>query len=254
MNSFPSNSQIHNQNINQMMLDNFELENRIFSINNKNINYKSYACDSSDFNMSKKLYADYVELANQYLDNIQIKNEENLKHIKIALAILLVHNDLEIENNLDDRIKSIKWMLDNPDLYASVGNHGTFRKIIRSRIASKIEEIQSLTEEEIKKYIELQETSKKVAQKNQELLIQAKMPEINSEAHTISEQQFLEERQREFNEEIRQQIQANNQQRASNNWHNPEETDSSSDDEYHPAADAEVDYYGTDYEGLLGMY
>jgi hypothetical protein len=153
--------------------------------------------------MNTKLQADYAELAHQYLDNIPIEKEQDFEIIAEALKSITEPTvSHTVPQNLEGRIKTLKDIVDNPDLYVQDSqNYNQFTKIIIGRVAAKINEIQNLNPEEKQKYIADQKKVKEGAMANQEIMSGRQAPAPDSEAHVISEQQLLQEIESQFQQE-----------------------------------------------------
>jgi len=105
---------------------------------------------------SSKLEADYAELANHYLDRIPIDNVECFAVVRKALSSIIHPNDgYQLSIELMDRVKGIKEIMDQPNLYVEDPCHDEiFKGIILARIAAKITEIDTLDSKNKEIYIE----------------------------------------------------------------------------------------------------
>ena len=153
--------------------------------------------------MTPKLIGQYVELANKYLDHIPVENTSDFEVIAEALkSITDSHQSHIIPETLKGRITDISDLLENPDLYVEKQAHyQEFKNIILSRVAAKIHEFAQLTPKEKATYIANQSQIKQESKQNHDNMAQHQAPAINSEAHTISEQEMLAEQQRRFQAE-----------------------------------------------------
>lgn len=154
--------------------------------------------------MSTKLRAEYTELVNNYLDNIPAKKEEDFEVIKIALRTIIDPSlvQSELPDDLAGRVNEIKNLINEPELYVHDSNNfSAFKEIITSRVAAKIQEIEKLGPLERKKYIENQSSLRARAEENQEVMANSEAPDVDSEAHTISHAQWLQEIQAQFRDE-----------------------------------------------------
>jgi hypothetical protein len=153
--------------------------------------------------MTPKLIADYVELANKYLDQIPVEKTSDFEVITEALKTITENKPVSsLPETLKGRISEIKDIIDNPDIYvAKKENYQEFKNIILNRVAGKIKEFSLLKPEEKEAYIANQAMAGNQRQQNQNVMSQYKPPSEDSEKHTISEQQMLEEQQRQYQDE-----------------------------------------------------
>ncbi len=160
--------------------------------------------------MNTKLQADYAELVHQYLDNLPAEKEQDFEVIVEALKSITEPTvSHTVPQNLEGRIKTIKEIVDNPDLYVQDNKYyDEFKTIIIQRVVAKINEIQNLSPADKEKYIADQKKLKETAMASQSVIKTHQPPAPGSEAHTISEQQMLQQMQLQFQQELLQTAQA----------------------------------------------
>jgi hypothetical protein len=122
--------------------------------------------------MNSKLIADYVELANQHLDNLPIESLEEFDMTVIALENLVHQAPLpELSKSLHGRIKSIQELLSQPELYVAKQEHfKEYQHIVSARILSKINAIRFMTLTEKNSYISDLKQDRELKVKEQERL------------------------------------------------------------------------------------
>lgn len=147
--------------------------------------------------LSTKLQAEYTELINQYLDTIPVEKPEDFVEIKEALqAITDPTQSHHIAPTLEGRIKDIKEVLEQPELYvAKTDDYQEFTSIVMRRIAAKVSEINNLSPSEKEKIISEQNEIKERALQNQALMASRSPPAVGSEAHVVSEIEWLRQLQ-----------------------------------------------------------
>ncbi len=135
--------------------------------------------------MSSKLNADYIELANSYLDAIPIANAKDALEAVHGLTEMLQKRFTDTQTPIAQKLIGIQELLDNPDMYVEQEQHyQEYIELIKARIQAKIDELNNQSNKErIKRYQE-QQTLKNEAAHNQTLMAAATAPALHSEAHT----------------------------------------------------------------------
>lgn len=151
-----------------------------------------------------KLIAEYSELTNQYLDNLPVEKLEDFEALKEALKVITEPTqNHQVSPSLTGRITAIKEIIDQPEIYVQNSEHyGEFKSIIVQRVASKIQELDALSLDEKEKYITDQKKLKERAIQNQTIMNGRQEPAIGSEAHTISEEEWLQQQQARFQRQL----------------------------------------------------
>ena len=152
--------------------------------------------------MSSRSTANYAELANELLDRIPIDSNEDAQTAAIALRRLIIPPESASSSApplvgrvevIEQSIDSVRELLENPDIYTRPELHETFRRIVRDRIASKIQELEKLTPRKVEKTKEWQQKRHQQAAEYQRMVANRTPPAAFSAAHTISEEQALVE-------------------------------------------------------------
>lgn len=98
--------------------------------------------------LSNKLRADYIELINQQLDNIQIISLDDFEIAQHALQhIVQPQEGYSFPEKYQEKMFSINDYLQSPEDYVEhKQNYSEYQQIIRARIVAKINELQSLND------------------------------------------------------------------------------------------------------------
>lgn len=142
--------------------------------------------------LSNKLRADYIELINQQLDSVQITSLADFELVQQALQnILQPVEGYLVPVKFQEKVFFIKDTLQSPEDYVMhEANYNEYQEIIRERIHAKINEIQSLSEEQKQVYTQNQQEQRLQAISNQQMMAQHQSPEQGSEAHVLTEEQW----------------------------------------------------------------
>lgn len=154
--------------------------------------------------LTSKLRADYIELINKQLDTIQIDSLEDFALAEQALQniILPVEGYLSPEK-YREKIFFIKDYLHSPEDYVQhEQDYKEYQQIIRERIAAKAGELQSLDMTQKQSYIQHQQAQRAQTTINQQTMAQRRPPQPGSDAHVQTEDEWLAERQQQFNREL----------------------------------------------------
>lgn len=151
--------------------------------------------------LSTKLQAEYADLVNQYLDHIPIASVNEFSTVADALGTITdPKTSRTVPNGLKERISSIQELLDQPELYVeNKKDYAAYRKVILDRVAAKVRELSSMTLAEKERYMAEGHERKERTAHFQNITVSARPPAPNSEAHTISDEQWLAEEQARFN-------------------------------------------------------
>jgi hypothetical protein len=143
--------------------------------------------------ITPKLQAEYVELANQYLDHLPVENVEQARLAAIALRTIADQQSLPsgLASSLQGRVESIKELLDSPEMYAKPEDVKEFKSIIMARVASKISELEALSQQECERIGKEQRSTREEAEANRARMAQAAPPAQGSAAHVVSEEEAL---------------------------------------------------------------
>ena len=150
--------------------------------------------------LSSKLKADYVELINQQLDHIPMPSIEEFNLVNEALInIVSPRAGYSIPEALRERIFDISDLLDSPEDYVeSKEDYAEYQQIIRDRINAKVLELQSCNEKQKEAYIKAHKERKTAAAQYQQQIAGRQAPQPGSNAHTLTQEQWLAEQQAIF--------------------------------------------------------
>lgn len=150
--------------------------------------------------LSKKLKADYVELINEKLDHISIRMIEEFDLINEALMhVVTPQTDYLIPEAQREQIMDISDLLNSPEEYvASEDDYAEYQQIIRDRIHAKVLEFQSLSDAQKLAYMKALSERELKAIQFQQQIAGRQAPQPGSDAHTMTEEQWLAEQQAEF--------------------------------------------------------
>jgi len=153
--------------------------------------------------LSNKLRAEYIELINQQLDNIQIESLEDFEIAQQALQnIIQPVEGYAPPEKYREKMFLIKDNLQSPEDYVEYErNYSEYQQIIRDRIIAKINELQSLNTTQKQSYIENQQAQRSQTATNQQIMAQRRPPQPDDAAHVQTEAEWLTERQRQLNRE-----------------------------------------------------
>ncbi len=150
--------------------------------------------------LTNKLKADYVELINKQLDHIPMESVEEIDLIKEALSN--INNPTagySVPETLRERIFDVSDILNSPEDYVeSEQNYAEYQQIIRDRINAKVVELQSLSEGQKLADIQAHHERGTAAAQYQQQIAERQAPKPGSDAHTITEEEFLRQRELEF--------------------------------------------------------
>ena len=153
--------------------------------------------------LTARMKYDYVELINKRLD-IPVKSIEEFDAMQEALSNILAPNARYLTPEvLQEQILDICDLLNSPQDYViSVDDYPEYQKIIHSRIEEPVKMFQSFSHEEKLAYIQNQKKNREEDHANaaayQALVAERQPPQPGSEAHTITEEQWLAEQQANF--------------------------------------------------------
>lgn len=143
--------------------------------------------------LSTKLKTDIISLADNYLDKLPL-NEGIEVVIEALKSIIEPQFNHIIPDSLKGRIKEIKDIIDEPELYvAKRENYRSFKMIVLGRVVFKINELNRLKPEEKERYINAQAELKKSFKNHKDMAEHA--PKVGSAAHTLSDEEFYLEQQ-----------------------------------------------------------
>ena len=146
--------------------------------------------------LSKKLVADYVEMINQILDHL-VENENEFDSISDALKNININiniNEDSIPAELRERIFHVKDVLNSPEDYVEQEeNYPEYCLIIKGRIDSKIQELQSMSGEQKLSYLSQRQEKLHETEDYNQKISRLTPPSIHSDAHVISEEEMLAE-------------------------------------------------------------
>jgi hypothetical protein len=144
--------------------------------------------------ISTKLRAEYVELANQYLDPLPIGSVDQARMVATALRAISQPqhpSKPRLDSGLQGRVESIKELLDSPEAYAKAEHVAAFRSIVRDRVASKIANLEALSQAECERIYSEQQRAREQAVANHAKMASRAPPAPGSEAHVVSEEKAL---------------------------------------------------------------
>ena len=159
--------------------------------------------------LSTKLRAEYAELIAQSLDNIPIDSLEDFDSVHQALQNIIRpaasrHSiAYTVPEKYKDRMFAIKDHLQDPGDYVEhERDYDEYKQIIRDRITSKIQELQSFDSAQKEAYIQNQHDRRSQTTVNQEIMAQHMPPEPESDRHVLTEQQWHAQQQGHFQSEL----------------------------------------------------
>jgi len=158
--------------------------------------------------LTSKLRQDYAELADGYLSGMSAysRSEDSIRQeggttglvgkpediIEALSSITDPDGEHEVKEPLKESIGAIKELLENPDMYVRNPNdYDEFQGIVTSRIQKKIEDLKALSPEEAQQEQERQQQNVERARQAQEDLANATPPQPGTEAHSLTEGQWL---------------------------------------------------------------
>jgi hypothetical protein len=147
--------------------------------------------------LSTKLIAEYTELANQYLDRIPVKKLQDFQKITVALEALAKENTPP--SQLKNRLAPIKELLDFPEDWVKAEDIPEFKSLICNRIAAKVKELASFTEEEKLLYIHQQHMRRINSTQGKKKVEEAAARTGNRAPNILSEEEWLDEMFRNLN-------------------------------------------------------
>lgn len=154
--------------------------------------------------LSSKLKADYVELINQKLDHMPILSIEEFDLVSAALSYIVTPlTGYTIPEALQERIFDISELIYSPESYVeSESDFAEYKTIIRDRIVAKKDELLSFSDEQKLTYIQTYQERGAAAAQYQEQIVGRQAPALGSDAHTIPEEEWLMQAQRQFQQEL----------------------------------------------------
>ena len=156
--------------------------------------------------VTNKMIAEYAELASEYLDKIPITKMEDFDVISLALNVIMDTNQsVNIEekikerfSNLNDykeimeKVSDLQEILDPEMNFAKKEFYDLFKQTVFKQINLKIKEIDSMSEPQKLALINEYAINKIKIGEDQSIMKKSKAPEEGSEAHVLTEQQWLQ--------------------------------------------------------------
>lgn len=146
--------------------------------------------------LSSKLKADYVELINSYLDNLPITTIDEFNLIRSALKNMVT----PVEDYVaPEALQGISELLDSPDIYVELPeDYAEYQEILRQRISTKEDEFLSFNDAQKISYILEKQANRAKAAEVQVRLAAHEPPLPGSDAHVLTEDEWLMQMQDEF--------------------------------------------------------
>ena len=154
--------------------------------------------------LSSKFKADYVEFINDQLDKIPIESIEEFNVVIQSLQnIISPISGFKVNEKYKDRMFIIKDYLNSPEDYVeSEDDFDEYQQIIKDRIEKKTTELQTLNNSQRNAYIQNYQAGRNVATINQQIMAERLPPDPNSDAHVLSEEEWLAEMEDDFDSEF----------------------------------------------------
>ena len=153
--------------------------------------------------LSSKLKADYVELINDRLDKIPIESIEEFNVVIQSLQnIISPVSGFRAHEKYRDRMFVINDYLKTPEDYVEFeDDFAEYQQIVQDRIAQKIAELQALNNAQKNAYIQSYREGQDIAAVNQQIMAERLPPEPGSDAHVLSEEEWLADMEDDFENE-----------------------------------------------------
>ncbi len=154
--------------------------------------------------LSSKLKADYIELINDQLDKIPIESIEEFNVVIQSLQnIISPIPDFKVHEKYKDRMFIIKDYLNSAEDYVELEDDFVeYQQIIKDRIVQKTAELQTLTNAQRNAYIQNYREGRETAAINQQIMAEHLPPEPGSDAHVLSEEEWLADMEDDFENEF----------------------------------------------------
>lgn len=153
--------------------------------------------------LSSKLKADYIEFINDQLDKIPIESTEEFNVVIQSLQnIISPIPDFKVHEKHKDRMFIIKDYLNSPEDYVELeDDFAEYQQIIKDRIAQKTAELQTLNNAQKDTYIQNYREGRDIATINHQIMAGHLPPEPGSDAHVLSEEEWLADLEDDFENE-----------------------------------------------------
>jgi hypothetical protein len=141
-----------------------------------------------------------AQLVGDYLDHIEIGTPEEIPAVVEALRALSEPRQPHVvAPRLRERIQSIQGLIDEPEMYVqNPALHDAFRNVVRDRVAREIANLVSLTPEGTLELIRQRSSLRSEATQYQSMVSERQAPAPDSDAHVVSDEQWLAGEQARF--------------------------------------------------------
>ena len=105
----------------------------------------------------------YVELCNEHLDRVRLKNKKDFSCFITALSIIKNSGELlkKHKERFGDTIEDVQDLIKSPELYAEKKHFTAYKQIVLSSIDRKIKELSEMSKAQKRAYSQEQEELQK---------------------------------------------------------------------------------------------
>lgn len=145
----------------------------------------------------------YDSMMNDLLRSIQIESIDDFGLVENALQSIIdgLMNSAPqtIPEKYQAKMLEINERLSSPELYVERrADDEEYRQLVKTNIASMIKWFHSLNESQKQEYIQRQQTERTQKAVNQQKMAESKPPQPGSDAHVLTEDEYLAESQRQL--------------------------------------------------------